>query len=334
MKPVLVRNSVAWHQRAGANVTARLLAVCPLLVMAVYLWGLRPLAVVGAAVATALVCDFLAALLRSRRWQPQDLSSPLFAVLLACLMPASVSYYVIVVSTATAILVGKHLFGGFGSYPFHPTALGYVVAVVSWPAQVLSFPAPFTTPEISGAATTAFVETPAATLKLGGLPNLTSINVTLGVFAGPLGATATLVVLACGLTLLAVRRFDVAAPLGFVGICALLVRLFPRVAGVEIVDLWRMEGLVCGLAFGAVFLLQDETTAPSRFGARLLYGVLVGLLTIAYQYYGSCPYGICFGVLGGNALSGFLEHMDDAIRLWLKRLWRRLRRHAKEEQTV
>ena len=35
---------------------------------------------------------------------------------------------------------------------------------------------------------------------------------------------------------------------------------------------------------------------------------------MGYQYYGSYPYGVCFGVLCANAVSGFLEHVDIAVR--------------------
>ena len=81
--------------RLRANTAARLAAVCPLLVMAVYWYGPRPLVLCAVAVVTAVLCDVLAAGLRRRAWQPGDVSSPLFAVLLVCLMPASIPYAIV-----------------------------------------------------------------------------------------------------------------------------------------------------------------------------------------------------------------------------------------------
>ena len=52
------------------------------------------------------------------------------------LLPATVHYYVVVVSVAVAILLGKHAFGGYGHYPFNPAAFGYAVAAVSWPSRL------------------------------------------------------------------------------------------------------------------------------------------------------------------------------------------------------
>ena len=303
-----------WRSRARANNKGRLAAALPLLVMAVYLYGLRPLALAAAAVVTAVLCDLIAAGLRRRAWDRGDVSSILFAVLLVCLMPASVPYHVVVVSVSSAILVGKHLFGGAESYPFHPTALGFLFAVISWPGHVLSFPAPLTPLAMGNVVPFTAVETPVVTLKLGGLPNLSDINVILGNFGGPLGACATLVVLACGLMLLAVRRFDLAMPLGFAAGCVGVVCVFPRIAGAGRADLLFMELMVGGLAFGAVFLLQDEITSPYGPVARVLYGLVVGIAAMGYQYYGSFPFGICFGVLCGNAISGVFEHLGEILR--------------------
>lgn len=322
--------------RARSNCTARLAAATPLLLMSVYLYGPRPLVLCAIAVVTAVLCDLLACALRGRSWQPKDLSSLLFALLLTLLVPASLPYYILAVAVAIGILVGKHLFGGFGSYPFHPTALGYVIAAVSWPAQMLSFPAPAATPAgwLPLWGPVAAVEAPAATLKLGGLPTTSDVNLLLGNFAGPLGATTALLALACGLMMLAVGRFDVAAPLSFAATCVWVVRRYPRVLGVEFSDLLWAELLTTGLAFGAVFLLQDEVTLPRRVLARVLYGILVGLLTMGYQYYGSCPIGICFGILWGNALSDFLERLAEATQKVAAALWQRALQRLKGRQKV
>lgn len=320
--------------RLRTNTAARLAAVCPLLVMAVYWYGPRPLVLCAVAVVTAVLCDVLAAGLRRRAWQLGDVSSPLFAVLLVCLMPASIPYAIVAATTATAILVGKHLFGGSQSYPFHPTALGYVIAVVSWPSQMLTFPAPFTRLALTNTVTFAPAEAPVATLKLAGLPNISTINMVLGNFAGPLGVTATLVVLACGLLLLAVRRFELAMPLSFLAACTALLHWFPRVSGVSGSRLLQMELLVGGLAFGMVFLLQDEVTAPHGLSARILYGLLVGVLTVVYQYYSSYPYGVCFGVLWGNALSGTLDRVGGSLRARASALFSRREKQSREGQAV
>ena len=108
----------------------------PLLCMSCYFYGLRPLLLCGAAVITGNLCDRLVSLLRRRVYQSNDLSSESFALLIALLMPATVDWYVLIAAVLAGVFIGKEVFGGYGSYPFHPAAVGYVIAAVSWPEQV------------------------------------------------------------------------------------------------------------------------------------------------------------------------------------------------------
>ena len=44
--------------------------------------------------------------------------------------------------TATAVLLGKHLFGGLGQNPFNPAMVGYAVLLVSFPTAMTQWPVP------------------------------------------------------------------------------------------------------------------------------------------------------------------------------------------------
>ena len=64
-------------------------------------------------------------------------------MLIVLLMPASVSYGIVIAAVIAAVLV-KEAFGGEGHYPFHPAAVGAAIAGVSWPEHVYYYPAPGT----------------------------------------------------------------------------------------------------------------------------------------------------------------------------------------------
>ena len=66
------------------------------------------------------------------------------------------------------------------------------------------------------------MEGPSHILRNGGLPTISTMDLALGNYAGPMGATMLLVILACALFLLHRRRIGVAAPLCFVGACLLI----------------------------------------------------------------------------------------------------------------
>ena len=127
----------------------------PLLALSTYFYGARPAVLCLTAAFMAMLCDHLVAWLRHRPCDKTENSSIPSALVLVLLLPATVHYYVVVVSVAVAILLGKHAFGGYGHYPFNPAAFGYAVAAVSWPGEVFLYPVPFTTMSVldTGSAT-------------------------------------------------------------------------------------------------------------------------------------------------------------------------------------
>ena len=94
--------------------------VVPLLCVSCFLYGLRPLLLCGAALLTGNLCDRLVSLLRRRVYQPKDCSNESFALLIALLMPVTVDWYVLIAAVLAGVLIGKEVFGGYGSYPFNP----------------------------------------------------------------------------------------------------------------------------------------------------------------------------------------------------------------------
>ena len=96
----------------------------PLLCMACFLYGLRPLLLCGAALLTGNLCDRLVSLLRRRVYRAGDFSNESFALIIALLMPATVDWYVVIMAVLAGVLIGKEVFGGYGSYPFNPRCCG------------------------------------------------------------------------------------------------------------------------------------------------------------------------------------------------------------------
>ena len=115
----------------------------PLTGMAWYYYGLRPVLLMLAALVTAYLCDCALAPLHGEGYRAHEPSSECFAALIVLLMPASVSYGIVIVAVIAAVLV-KEAFGGEGHYPFHPAAVGAAIAGVSWPEHVYYYPAPGT----------------------------------------------------------------------------------------------------------------------------------------------------------------------------------------------
>ena len=302
----------------------------PLLCMSCYFYGLRPLLLCGAAVITGNLCDRLVSLLRRRVYQSNDLSSESFALLIALLMPATVDWYVLIAAVLAGVFIGKEVFGGYGSYPFNPAAVGYAVAAVSWPEQVVRYPQPYTPLPLWNASAVPVSSTIEDTLRSGGILNLNALAVVLGEFAAPMGTGAALVILACGLVLWTQKDVHIGATVSFLVTCGLIAFIFPRQVGLADSTFFssllpRLQGTrdelhTGAMLFCAVFLLNEPYTCAHHRLGRILYGALVGAATMGFRYFGVYETGICFALLAVNSVSALIDRAEERLYRLLHRL--------------
>ena len=296
----------------------------PLLCMACFLYGLRPLLLCGAALLTGNLCDRLVSLLRRRVYRAGDFSNESFALIIALLMPATVDWYVVIMAVLAGVLIGKEVFGGYGSYPFNPAAVGYAVAAVSWPEQVFRYPQPYTSIPLWDASMVPVSSAIEDTLRSGGMLNIGSLALGLGEYATPMGTGAVLIILACGLFLWAQKDAHMSASVSFVFTCALIAFFFPRQAGLmdsavlsntlPRLQCVRDELLSGAMLFSAVFLLNEPYTCAHHRVGRILYGVLVGIVSMGFRYYGVYETGVCFAILVVNSISAWIDRTE--VRLY------------------
>ena len=291
----------------------------PLLCMACYFYGLRPLLLCGVALLVGNLCDRLVSVLRHRVYQASDFSNESFALIIALLMPATVDWYVMIVAVLAGVLIGKEVFGGYGSYPFNPAAVGYAVAAVSWPEQVFRYPQPYTAIPLWDASNVPVSGAISDTLRSGGTLNVSALSLGLGEYAAPMGTGAALVILACGLFLWLQKDIRLSASVSFLATCALIAFLFPRQVGVAGVDVVlrlhcvRDELLTGAILFSAVFLLNEPYTCAHHRLGRILYGVLVGAATMGFRYFGVYETGVCFALLTVNSISGWMDRTESRL---------------------
>lgn len=291
----------------------------PLMAMGIYLYGMRTALLCLTAVVTANVCDRIVALLRNHAYEKKDISSETIGLILVLLFPVTVKYYVVVIAVSVAVLLGKEAFGGYGAYPFNPMALGFAVAGVSWPEQVFGYPAPFTKIPLWDASAVATAQGAAYTLRIGGTPNISLFNLVLGNYAGPIGITSTLIIIACAMYLWMRKRITFAAPVSFMVVCTLIAFLFPRMGGIGLALPWQYlnlrvasvvyEILSGALIYAAIFLINEPVTAPRSELSRLVCGALLGVLTMLFRYFGTYDLSVCFSILAMNSVTGYFDRI-------------------------
>jgi Na+-translocating ferredoxin:NAD+ oxidoreductase subunit D len=99
------------------------------------------------AVTTAIVSESVILMLRKRPLMPtlSDLSAVVTAVLLVLSVPVLAPWWISVLGSFFAIVIGKQLYGGLGHNPFNPAMVAYTFLLISFPQPMtawLAFDAP------------------------------------------------------------------------------------------------------------------------------------------------------------------------------------------------
>ena len=71
-----------------------------------------------------------------------NLSALVTGVLLSFNLPSNLPWWIVIIGALVAIGVGKMTFGGLGNNPFNPALVGRVFLLISFPAQMTTWPRP------------------------------------------------------------------------------------------------------------------------------------------------------------------------------------------------
>ena len=136
------------HTHSG-KLTARIMlwviaAMLPALLTQIYYFGMGVLVQSALAISLALLLEFIVTKLRNKPnlVYISDFSVVLTALILAMAIPPYAPYWVILIGTLSAVILGKHVYGGLGQNPFNPAMVGYVVLLISFPLQMTSWMPP------------------------------------------------------------------------------------------------------------------------------------------------------------------------------------------------
>ena len=131
-----------------------------------------------------------------------------------------------------------------------------------------------------------------------------------------MGTGAAVVLVACGLFLFH-GDMRLSTALSFLAVSGILVFVAPRQVGVEDLAsvglrlrIVRDELLTGGMLFAAAFFTGEPYTCAHRRLGRVLYGMLLGAMTVAFRYFGVYETGVFFAVLVVNSLSAWLDRNE------------------------
>ena len=233
------------------------------------LWKVLPMIIVS--YVGGLGIEFAAAQMRGHEINEGFLVSGL---LILMIMPVEASLWMIALSTAFAVIIGKEIFGGTGMNIWNPALLARAFFFFSYPSMISGDAVwiagdPTTTDAISQA-------TPLAQMALGQPLTYTSADMFWGLIPGSIGETSTFCVLLGALLLLLTNVASWRIMLSvFVG-GFLMSLAFEPVSHVEAYQ----QLLMGGFAFGAVFMATDPVTSAQTNIGKYIYGLLIGAMAV------------------------------------------------------
>lgn len=307
--------SLSPHVHSGDSVQKNMYGVCialvPALIASLYFFGLGAAVVMLTSVVSCVLFEWAVTrfILRREKVTVWDGSAILTGILLGFNLPSTLPVWIIVIGALVAIGIGKMTFGGLGQNPFNPALVGRVFLLISFPAQMTTWP-------VSGSVAYVDAETAATPLSimqnaitegdatiLRELPD--SLDMLIGRTGGSLGeVSAILLLLGCAYML--VRKIITwHIPVSILGTVAILSAVLHFANPVYASPV----AVLCsgGLMLGACFMATDYVTSPMVPKGQLIYGISIGILTVVIRNWGSYPEGMSFAILIMNAFTPLIN---------------------------
>ncbi|MCD8194231.1 MAG: RnfABCDGE type electron transport complex subunit D [Tannerellaceae bacterium] len=287
------------------NMYGVLIALIPAFLVSLWFFGLGALIVTAVSVSACMLFEFLIQKFLFKK-EPTlwDGSAILTGVLLAFNLPSNLPVWIILIGALAAIGIGKMSFGGLGNNIFNPALVGRIFLLISFPAQMTTWPVPEALP-----MTYLDAETGATVLSLlkggsGELPTYTDMLT--GHMGGSLGEVSAIALL-IGLAYMLFRKIITwhipVSVLGTVFIFTAIMHMVNPVAYASPV----VHLLSGGLLLGAIFMATDYVTSPMSKNGMIVYGIGIGILTTVIRLFGSYPEGVSFAIFIMNGLTPLIN---------------------------
>lgn len=297
--------SPAPHWRSGRTLhkmmLAHMLALVPATLMAVHMFGLAALATVGLAGSVAVVTEALCLRLQGREIDVDNFTALYSGILFAFLLPATAPWWVVTIGSAATIVLGRTIFGGFGSNPVCAPLVAWAFCRLSWPAAM----------DIDLNLPHFLINDPLYQLKHFGLETLSQFEYRdffLGRQLGGLGASQVAGLLVGGIYLLATKWVRWYIPAGFLLGVTIVSSIFWMIDPAIYADpLFHL--LTGSTVLGAFFLAPDTASSPVGKLPQLLFGLIAGSMVVIIRVYGVYPDGVPFAILVTNLLSPLLDRV-------------------------
>jgi electron transport complex protein RnfD len=309
-----------------------MLALVPATAYGLYLYGWPAIILFAITLGSAVIFEVIS-LLVARKPVARfvgDGSVLLTAWFLAISLPPWAPWWIAIVGSATAVIVGKHVFGGLGQNVFNPAMVGRVVLLISFPLEMTAFviPAPLFTANAptfieglqivfasasidaySGATVLDSVKTVVG--QGGSVQTALAGDYALGSWlagnnSGSMAEGADVLLILGGIMMIMTRVIRWFIPVSMLVSLAVIAMLFNLIDPAAYPD--AGVHLFTGSAvLGAFYIATDPVTSPTSPKGQLFFGAMLGILIYIIRTWAQYPEGLSFAILLMNAVTPLIN---------------------------
>ncbi|MDQ6993453.1 MAG: RnfABCDGE type electron transport complex subunit D [Mariprofundus sp.] len=332
------------HAHGGDSVRMMMLtvvlALMPATLVSVYLFGWLALLLILTCMLSCLLTEAICLKLMGKSLSTLlDNSAALTGLLLALTLPALTPWWMAVVGSVFAIVLGKQVYGGLGYNIFNPALSARVILLISFPLQMTTWIAPMSINmpplnlyDFSTCLTLFFTGVDGLKLSLDaismasplghvktewtlGIPVAEALNhyqysyldAFLGKETGSIGETSVLALLLGGIFLLARHSITWHIPFSYLATVAVMAAIFSAIHPDHFAP--PMFHLFAGgLILCAFFMATDPVSSPVTPIGQIVFGIGCGILTWSIRSFGGYPEGAMFSVLLMNCAVPLIDH--------------------------
>jgi len=299
-----------------------ILGLLPALFLQIGFFGYQILGNLFFGIGFALFLEAVCLKLRNYPIRPFILDGSAFvtAWLLIISVPANIPIWTLLIGIFFSIVVAKHAYGGIGSNPFNPAMIGYAVLLISFPKIMTNWPISdgfeirnfiqfsqfFSIVNINEAYDAIVSATPLDQIK-------TSLFLGKEVNALPISLSTlssyqmiAILYFLGGLFLVYKKVITWHLPLSLI----LSIYIFSGLLHLYNQNTYMspLFHLLNGATFlAAFFIITDPVSSPTTLKGKIIFGILIGLITVIIRNYGGYPDGIAFAVIFMNICVPLIE---------------------------
>ena len=276
-----------------------LIALAPACIFGVYNFGFDALIRLIIGVVTCVATEAIYQYFMHLKVTVSDLSAAVTGLLIAMNIPSTLNVGYEIVGCIFEIIVVKQLFGGIGQNFMNPALAARCFLLIAFTGPMTNF----VTDTYSGA-------TPLAVLKPGAEPAQATSLLTLfiGKHAGVIGETSVICLLIGAAYLLIKKIISWRIPVTYIATFAILIFLFAPGHQFEAEYLLK-ELCAGGLVLGAFFMATDYVTSPITPMGKIVFGVILGILTFIFRMFGGSAEGVSYAIIFSNLLVPLIERV-------------------------